>query len=134
MANCDRKRFKRTKLCAGDLRNSIAIQTRELRGATINNNQPTVVFTTVATIKCGIKTTHLYSSLYTGINIADRPTHIFTVRKNSITKIVEFGNNFILFDGRYFKITGRTINNEDPYFVDIQSQERGIDSLSANEA
>lgn len=137
MANCNRKRFARTKICAGDLRHQIVIQKRELQGAGLENNEPNEMFTTVATMKCGITTfAGLFggTALFSGVNIADRPTHVFTVRSNSIADALESGNNFILYDARYFRVINRTINNEDPYFVDIQAQERGIYTTSANEA
>jgi hypothetical protein len=83
-------------------------------------------------LKCGISTVSTHSVLFNGVNTESRPTHIFTIRKNPVE--LERGNVFIVYDGRYFRVMGRTINNEDPYFIDIQTVERGITSLSSNEA
>ncbi len=137
MASCERKRFSKKKICVGDLRHVIVIQSRSLSDAKIGDNEPEEIFATVLKTRAGIRTLEgMFSgaAVFQGLNIEDRPTHTFTVVRGKITEAVETGNNFIFYDQRRFRIVRRTLSNEDPYYVDIQCQERGSFRKSASEA
>jgi head-tail adaptor len=134
---CKRKRFIKTEICIGDLRNQIEIQERSLLAAGFDDNEPTESFTTIATVFAGIKTAtnaNFNTALFNGVSLDQVTTHTFTISYDPTLKNLENGNNFILFNDRRFKILRRSINDENDIFIDLFCSERGLSSQSASEA
>ena len=132
MSKCTRRRFAKQKICAGELRHIIAIQQRILGGGMIGDTGLNENFTTLFTERCAIETLNP-DAKFDGVSTDDRPTHRFIVRKSSQTSSIEIDSNFILFQGRRFRILGSQINDEDPYYVIIRCTERGVDTKGASE-
>lgn len=133
MAVCERKRSPRRKICGGDLRNVIEIQERAIGTPAPGNVDAPITFTTVATDRASIETTR-GTRRFSGVNIDPNTTHIFTTRRNPNASLEAAGNQFVLFEGRRFRIIRLTIDNEDPYFMMYECTERGDETAAASEA
>ena len=132
MARCSRKRFDRVKICAGDLRHKADILQRTLLSAGISDTNSNIELKPVKKrVACGIETVSGVQK-FNRVNINDAPTHIFTFRYSSGLIGIERQNHFIKFRSRLFRILDIEINNEDKYFIDFSSTERGIDTQLAN--
>ncbi len=127
---CTTKRFNKTKLCSGDLRDEIEILLRALGTPGPNDTVPPLTLTLVKLVFCGTVTVS-GTARFDGVNIEDRPTHIFTARYDVDIEGLETANNFIRFKGRLFRITRVKNNDEEDYFLDIHCTERGIDTQLA---
>ena len=133
MAVCKTKRFARERICAGDLRNRITIETRNLGFANFDDKDVTETFTTVTSTYAAIETIK-GTRRFSGVNIDKRATHLFYVRYRAAIKDLETGNNYILHDSRRYFILELTINAEDNRFIIIQATNRGKDSEAASDA
>lgn len=134
---CPRKRFAKTKICIGDLRNQIIIQERaQVASEFEDDDTPIESFTDIATVFAGIKTSSTQSigaALFSGVNLNDRATHTFTIMYDPTLANIEAGNNFILFDSRRFRILSRAINDENNLYIDISCSERGLTENESSE-
>ena len=133
MAECVKKRIPRVKICAGDLRNKISIQTRALGGNRPGQNNPGPTFTTIFQPWAGVETPNGRSK-FLGVNINEDTTHIFIVRFDSTISGLEVANNFVLFGTRRMRILSVKNMNEDNYFLAIECTERGLSTKDATEA
>lgn len=133
MSKCERKRVPVVKICAGDLRNKIDIQTRSLGGNSIGVVAPSETFTTLFSPWAAIETPN-GKSRFLGVDINDQTTHIFIVRYDSTIVNIEVKNNFILFNSNRMKILRVKNMNEDNIFLAIECTERGDDGKAATEA
>lgn len=133
MPVCTFKRINKVKLCTADLRHKVAIQARALTGNYPNEFSPEIEFTTIAMPWAAIETTR-GTSKFSGVNINDNISHIFTMRYNDTLNGVETGNHFILFHNRRFRILNVTNVNEDDTTLAFECTERGEDAQEATEA
>jgi len=131
MATCATKRFKKTKICSGDLNDRIEILTRVLGTPGPEDTVPPITLDVLKATWCGI-TTRSGTPRFDGVNVNDIATHIFTVRSNPSLMLLEEGNNFIRLTkggiSRLFRVLSAKINDEQDIFIDISATERGIDS------
>lgn len=130
---CQKKRIPTVKICTGDLKHKITIQTRQLGGVSVGTYTPQETFTTLASPWAGIETPN-GRSRFLGTNINEKTTHVFIVRYQSTIAELEVHNNFILYDSRRFKILSVTNTNEDNNFLAIEATERGDDDKDASDA
>jgi len=133
MAKCDKKRFKRTLLCAGDLRHKLTLQTRALQYLSPDQTSPEEEFKDVLKLSCAVETVS-GTSKFAKVNINDDASHLFYVRYSKTVADIEVNNNFILFEGRRMKILEVTNNDEDKRFIIIQCTERGCSDKEAVDA
>jgi len=133
VSGCEYKRIKKIKVCAGDLRHRVTIQTRALQANIPGQVSPSENFTELTKAWAGIETPNGYSK-FAGVNINKNTTHIFIVRYQSAIANLEVANNFVLFDGRRMRILDVKNMNEDNLFLAIQCTERGDDSKTASDA
>lgn len=133
MAKCERKRIPRIKICAGDLRHKIDIQTRSMSDNSPGQFNPAESFTTVVSPWSAVETPNGRSK-FLGVNINEDTTHIFIIRYDSALSNIEAANNFVLFNSRRMRILGVKNMNEDNYFLAIECTERGDSSKAATEA
>ena len=128
---CTTKRFNKTQLCAGDLDKEIEFMTRTLGSPGLNDTVPPITLTLLKLVFCGV-TTVKGSSKFSGVNIEDRPTHIFTVRHDPAILNLETANNFVRFNNtfniRLFRIVDVEINDEDQFYLDVLCTERGVET------
>jgi len=137
MGNCDVKRIKATKLCRGDLKHLVEIQSRVLEPSDLDTSQPVETFTiirsqwvaieTVSGVKQGV-------AKFSRINIEDGATHLFWMFWDADLPAVENRNNFILHDSRRFKVLKVNNINELNTVIVIQTTERGEDTEEASKA
>ena len=133
--NCnDIKRVKKTKLCIGDKRNLVDIQTRAMEGASFGSTQPVETFTTVRQQWCAIETISNGVSRFAKINIADGTTHVFWCDWDSAFPDIENRNHTLLFDSKRFKVLKVDNVNERNEAIAIQCTERGESSEEASKA
>lgn len=133
MAKCIRKRIPKVKICVGDLRHKIEIQTRSLSANKVGEFNPQETFSLVVTSWAGVETPN-GSSKFLGVNINEDTTHIFVMRYSSVIANLEVANNFLLFKSRRMRILSVSNMNEDNIFLAIECTERGDDSKAASEA
>lgn len=133
MAVCKTKRFARERICAGDLRNRITIQTRTLAAANFDDTDVDETFATVVSTYAAIETIR-GTRRFASVNIDKRATHLFYVRYRDAIKDMETGNNFILHNSRRYFILELTIMAEDNRFIIIQATNRGESAEPASEA
>ena len=140
MAKCNcatKKRIKPTKLCAGDLRELVDIQLRQLDESGFDSHQPVETFTSVRTQWCAIETIgfpNLGVARFDGINIEDGATHIFWCMWDAGFPALENRNHYIGFNSKRYKVLRMTNLNERNYTIAIQTTERGEDSEEATKA
>lgn len=131
--SCSTRRYKKTGLCAGDLDKDINIETRTLGTPGPNDTVPPLVLTVLKMVWAGVKTVK-GTARFDGVNIEDRPTHIWGTRYDPDIMSLETANNFVQFRGRLFRIVNVKINDEDEMIIDIETTERGIDTQLAARA
>lgn len=134
---CEIKRVKAVKLCRGDLRHLIDIQTRELKESGLDSSQPVEDFTTVRQQWAAVETVGGVNqgvSRFAKIHILDEATHLFWCIWDSDFPETENRNTFVLFDERRFKVIRSDNINERNTVVVIQTTERGPNTLAAAEA
>ena len=137
MATCKTRRFPREKICAGDLRHRISIEKRTHLEPEPGQSVGVNSFQVIKRTYSGIKTlTGLFggTARFDGVNVEDRPTHMFTVRKDNSILLPELSNYFVRYNSRLFRILRAAIKDEDTNLIDISATERGVDSQEANEA
>ena len=142
MAKCvTKKRILPTKLCAGDLKHKVAIQTRHLTESDdFDNSQPVETFTLVRYQYCGIETVEgidkkqMGVARFDGINILNHTSHMFWTKWAPDFPDIENGNHYLLFDDRRFKVLKVNNINELNTSLAIQCTERGEDSQEATKA
>ena len=124
MTVCRTRRYPKRKICAGDLRHKIRILRRQLGTPGPGQQDAPLTFTLVKPKNAGIEVVSP-SRKFEGVNTEDRPTHIFTVRREVLLIDIEYNNHFIQFNNRYFKIQRVAVVDEDPRYMDYQVTERG---------
>lgn len=129
MGKCKAKRVTATKLCTGDLRHPVELQSRSLDTSGFASSQPVEVFTTLRVQWCAIETVSGVSR-YGAVNIEDGVTHLFWCKWD----IGLTGVDYILHDARRFKVMSMDNLNERDTTVVFQTKERGDVSLDASEA
>jgi hypothetical protein len=130
---CNIKRIKPTKLCTGDLKFLVAIQTITLEGSDFGSSEPSLAFLTVRSQWCAIETVEGVSR-FAKINIEDGATHLFWCEWDSSFPDIEKNNHFILHDlKRYTVLRVNNINERNETLV-IQTTERGKATEEATEA
>ena len=137
MGNCNVKRIKATKLCRGDLKHLVEIQSRALKPSDLDTSQPVEVFTkirdqwvaieTVSGVRQGV-------AKFSKLNIEDGATHLFWTFWDADLPNIENRNNFILHDGRRFKVLKVNNINELNTVIVIQTTERGETTEEASKA
>jgi len=133
MAICTTQRIKKFKLCTSDLRHRVQVQERVLTGNQPNQFSPEIQFTTIASPWSAVETTR-GTSKFSGVNITDDISHIFSMRYNVTLNQVEAGNHFIVFKERRFRIVNVTNVNEDDTILSFECTERGDEIKEATEA
>jgi head-tail adaptor len=96
----------------------------------VEDTTPPLTLTSLKFVWAGLNTVS-GTARFDGVNVEDRPTHIFTARYDDEIMALEEGNNFIRFKSRLFRILDAKINDEDDIFIDIVTTERGIDTQLA---
>jgi len=137
MGSCNIKRVKATKLCMGDLKHLVEIQSRVLTPSDLEGSQPVETFTTVRQQWCAIETVRGVRrgvAQFARINIEENATHLFWCVWDSDLPSVENRNNFILHDSRRFKVLKIDNTNERNTVIAIQTTERGEDTEEASKA
>jgi hypothetical protein len=137
MGNCDIKRIKATKLCRGDLKHLVSLQTRSLEASGYDSSQPNEVFTTIREQWCAIETVSGVGqgvSRFSKIHILEESTHLFWTTWDSDFPDLENRNHWILYEGKRFKILRVDNINELNTTIVIQTTERGENSEEASEA
>jgi hypothetical protein len=133
MTICNKKRFKKTQLCRGDLRHRIQIVSRALQPANYNQTEPQELITVLYTVSAGIETLR-GTSKFDGVNIDQKATHLFYIIYSSRYENLEHGNNFVKHRGKLYRLLNTTEFNEDRQFFILQCTERGDETLEANQA
>jgi hypothetical protein len=134
MAKCKRLQLPVVKICAGDLRHRTNIVDRVLGTPAPGQIQPPITFTPLkSNVPTGIQTVS-GTARFDGVNIEDRPTHIFIYRRESVIEFLEHGNNFIQLGTRVFRTLNVEIKDEDPNYIAVTATERGVDTQAASEA
>jgi len=133
MAKCDVRRITAKKLCLGDLRHLVGIQSRELDESGFDTSQPVETFTQIRQQWCAIETVSGVSK-FSKINIEDDATHLFWCFWDVVFPDLETGNNYMLHDGRRFKVLKVDNVNERNLALMIQTTERGESSEAASDA
>lgn len=137
MRNCDIKRIKATKLCRGDLKHLVEIQSRTLDPSGFDTNQPVETFTTIRQQWVAIETVSGVRhgvAKFARVNILDDSTHLFWCFWDADLPAIENRNNFILHDNRRFKVLKIDNINELNTVVAIQTTERGDNTEEASKA
>ena len=132
---CKRKRFRKTKLCTGDLRHLVKLQLREISsdwdnpGITFNFTDVIEVFAAIETIS----TMGGGTSRFQGVALDQNATHIVWFPFDTSIEIPEDGNHFFLLnDGRRLRVLRSTIDGEDRDWFAIQCSERGDSDKDAS--
>lgn len=130
MVQCANIRIKRRKLCMGDLRDVIDIVDRDQIPPLADNANHTMGITVFAQLPAAVETKTSGVEVFDGVNIASVITHNFYIVYQDGIDI----NQFVRFNGKYFKITA--IENIDEYnmYMKLTSTERGDNTLQSNEA
>lgn len=136
MANCDCdvKRIKPLKLCTGDLRYLVSIQTRGLVDSDFTDSQPNEPFTTVRSQWCGLETINSGVRRFAKINILEEATHIFWTQYDVSFPDIENLNHWVLHDSKRYKVLKVENVNERNVTIAIQTTERGNTSEDASDA
>ena len=122
------KRIKETKLCRGDLRHYVDIQTRALVSSDFGSAQPVEEFTTIRRQWCAIET---ISGVFQGvsrfakINILDGTTHVFWCLWDADFPDLENRNHFLSCNSKRYKVLRFDNVNERNWAIAIQVTERG---------
>ena len=133
MANCNKKRIKKTQVCVGDKDKLVDIQTRSLNNSGLDSSQPVEVFATVRQQWCGIETLDGVPR-FAKINIEDGATHLFWTSYDIGLTAIENGNSYILHDSKRYKVLKVNNINEKNETIVIQTTERGATSEEAAKA
>jgi len=137
MGNCNIKRIKATKLCRGDLKHLVDLQTRSLKESGFDSSQPNEQFSTIRQQWCAIETVGGVGrgvSRFAKIHILDEATHLFWTVWDSDFPDLENRNSWVLYEGRRYKVLRVDNINELNTTIVIQLTERGEDSEEASEA
>jgi hypothetical protein len=134
MACSDYKRITKTKLCTGDKRHLVEIQTRELEGADFSSSQPVETFTTVRQQWCALETISPGVARFAKINIDEQATHIFWCDWDIDFPDVENRNHYLLDNSKRYKVLKVDNVNERNEALAIQVTERGETSEEASKA
>jgi hypothetical protein len=136
MANTIKKRIKSTRLCAGDLKAKVAIQTRDLIESDFDSAQPVELFTTVRYQYCAIESAFGANGVarFDGINILEEATHIFWAMWDASFPDIEDRNHYLLFKNKRYRCLKVDNLNERDITLAIQVTERGEDSQEATKA
>ena len=137
MVKCQAKRITATKLCRGDLRFLVDLQSRALDESGFESSQPVEVFTTIRQQWCAIETVSGVRqgvAKFSKVNIEDGATHLFWCIWDADFPDMENRNNFILHDGRRFKVLKVNNLNERDNAMVIQTTERGDSTEEAAKA
>lgn len=132
---CTTKRFKKTKICSGDLRHRADILSRALGTPGPDDEVPPIALTPIKSASpCGVETKK-GSARHDGVNTEDVQTHVFTFRRDPAIASLDEGNTFLrltqLGVSRLFRVLNIKINDEDPYFLEFSATERGIEPALA---
>lgn len=131
---CDSVVVKRSKICSGDMSHKIDLQERRTGSPAIGSMNPSVIFTTLLSPWCVIKTIDLSggaSRRFNNVNVEDRPTHeIFIYYDPSIFPLDSDKVFVLLPDGRRLRIVGVTNLNELDTTISLLCTERGLDEAS----
>ena len=127
------KRIQETKLCRGDLRHYVDIQTRELIESDFGSAQPVEKFTTIRKQWCAIETVSGVSR-FAKINILDDTTHVFWCFWDSDFPSLENRNHFLSCNWKRYKVLSVDNINERNWALAIQVTERGCSEEEATKA
>lgn len=131
MTTCRAVRFPKTKICAADFRHPIRLVRRELQTPRPGETAASLGYTQLASKRAALRRPSL-SQPFDGVDINDRPTHVWRVRYDSaLATTVEFSNHFIEYKGRYLRVTGIDPDQDDNRYIIIQSTERGKTAQAA---
>ena len=124
MGTCQRVRFPKNKVCAGDLKHPISIIDRAI---TPDAEGYKMDFTNGVQTRAAIKTkTDIVN--FDGTNTKTQITHDFYVRSYNIVQ-----NKFtILYDNKYFSVIGDGKIDETSQFLRITTTETGTINNKAN--
>ena len=128
--SCDYKRIKTVKLCRADLKHLVELQQRVLDTSDLDSSNPVEVFTKLRDQWVAIETVSPGAARFGKINVDDNATHIFWMLWD--VDIPE--PNFILNDGKRYKVLKIENINELNTTIAIQVTERGDETLGASEA
>lgn len=133
MGSCNRKSFKRNKICIKDFDKRIDIVSRTLLPVKPGESNPRVDFPVLKSVWSALMTVE-GTRRFQGVAIDDRTTHLWHVRYDPDVLGLETNNHFVRFEARLFKILRVNHDNEDREFLIIQSTERGDDVRDAADA
>ena len=134
MPICVNKKVKKTALCSGDMDKLISIVQRVISPPLIGSINPVTTFTSILDPWAMVETVDTFSRRFSGINIENRPTHIFSIFYDDTIWTLDSDNNFIKFDDRLFRIIRAADLNELKVTIQMLCTERGVDSLEGSKA
>lgn len=132
MGTCQRLNFPRKKVCAGDFRNPITIERRDLQTPDPLDDTPTIGFTVVASMRAAVKSVN-YPQRIDGINTGEVITHELYVRYRP-TLSIDFNNHFVRLRGQLLRVLRAGQVDGDRRLIKIQATDRGVDTKKAAEA
>lgn len=97
MANCSFKKRKKRKICSGDLRSQVQIQTRSIKPPSLNEYEFNEEFETTSTVWALIETKSGLQ-VFDGVNTIETPSHNIYIR---YIEGVTFENWLIFEDNKY---------------------------------
>lgn len=124
---CNYKRIKTLKLCRADLKHLVELQKRDLDNSDLDSPNPVEVFTKLRDQWVAIETVSPGLARFGKIHIEDKATHIFWM----LWDVDLPEPDFILNDGKRYKVLKTENINELDTTVAIQATERGDESLEA---
>ncbi len=135
------QRFLKRKICAGDLRHPIAIETRSLDAARPTDTSPTITFTLIKNVSAAILTPS-GTMRFDKINLELGVTHLFYIYFDPDLVNLEKNNTFIrildtvpiLANPRRYKLLAVKSVDEDQEYLEVGATERGDDTFKASEA
>ena len=135
-----KKRILPYKLCAGDLRHKMEIQTRDLTATSdFEDSQPIETFSHIRYQYCAIESIAGVTDAegvmrFKGIHISRGSTHLIWTNWDADFPDLEHGNNYFLWDNKRYKVLTVNDVNERKRALAIQVTERGEDSEEATKA
>lgn len=127
MPYCKIKNFDKLKICTGDLRHKIKLQTKTLSGTHFDSIDFIDEFTDVADVWAAIENVS-GEEIFSKINTDEAITHRFYIRyRNDITQ-----ENWILYKDERYKIVNITNIAERNKYLVLEANIKGDDVLKAS--
>lgn len=132
MSQCKDITPKKRRLCTGDLRDRIEIQSRALKPTTFSSSDYQEEFITISTVWASIQTTRGFQSFNDVGTVENNVTHKIYIRFS--TELTITTENWLIFKNERYDIIDIENLEERNEFLLLYCEKKGSDSVPANEA